>query len=130
MRNAQRNEARALARAASADLQSTRQQLDEQLHAAWLRLTTAEARRKALARAASSAAMRLDATRIGLEAGDRTTLDVLTAESDQLRLDAERQRAALDLLLADLNLRALTGTLSPETLEHFDDWLTPSIAAH
>jgi len=38
--------------------------------------------------------MRLDATRTGLEAGDRTTLDVLTAESDQLRLDAERQRAA------------------------------------
>lgn len=130
MRSAQRNEARALARAASADLQSVRQQLDEQLHAAWLRLTTAEARRKALARAASSAAMRLDATRIGLEAGDRTTLDVLTAESDQLRLDAERQRAALDLLLADLNLRAVTGTLSPETFEHFDDWLTPSIAAH
>lgn len=125
MRSAQRDEARALARAASADAASARLQLNEQVRAAWLRLATAEARRRALALATASAAARLDATRTGAENGDRTTLEVLSAEGEHLRVDAERQRAAFDLLLADLNLRAVAGALDDSQLEHIDHWLRP-----
>ncbi len=123
LRSAQRDEARALERASAADLHAARLQLTEQARAAWLRLTTAEARRRALARAAASAAARLDATRTGAETGDRTTLEVLGAESEYLRIDADQRRASFDLLLADLNLRAVAGALDAEQLEHFDDWL-------
>lgn len=129
LRSAQHDEARALARAAAADVQAARLQLAEQVRAAWLRLTTAEARRRALGRAAESAHARLDATRTGAEAGDRTTLDVLGAESEQLRIDAERQRADFDLLLADLNLRAVAGTLDDAQLARIDGWLQPGAAS-
>lgn len=125
LRSAQHDEARALARAAAADVEAARLQVAEQVNAAWLQVTTAEARRRALVRAAASATARLAATRTGAETGERTTLEVLGAESEQLRIDAERQRAVFDLLLADLNLRAVAGTLDDDQLGRVDAWLRP-----
>jgi outer membrane protein len=104
-------------------------QLTERVRAAWLRLATAEARRRALARAAASAATRLGATRTGAETGERTTLEVLAAESEYLRIDADQRRASFDLLLADLNLRAAAGALDPDQLDRIDHWLQPATAA-
>jgi len=129
MRTAQRREAKALLQQAEAELDSARQQLRQQAHAAWLRLTTAAARVRALQRLRASAASRRDATGLGAEIGDRSTLDLLNAEADYQRAGADFQHAQSEWLLAGLQLKALAGELSEVDLEQIDRRLDADPAA-
>jgi outer membrane protein len=123
MRSAQRDEARALARKAGADLQAMEQQLRQQVRAAWLGLTTSAARVRALQRLRGSTQARLGATQLGVEIGDRTALELLDAEADRLRSGTDFQQAQADWLLADLQLLAVAGALSEADLERVDQHL-------
>ena len=107
MRSAQRHEAKALEHKASADLDAADQQVRQQARAAWLGLTTAAARVHALQRLHGSTQDRLGATRLGVEIGDRTALELLNAEADFLRSGTDFQKAQAEWLLADLQLRPL-----------------------
>jgi outer membrane protein len=120
MRSAQRHEAHALERKAGADLDAADQQVRQQTRAAWLGLTTAAARVRALQRLHGSTQDRLGATRLGVEIGDRTALELLNAEADFLRSGTDFQRAQADWLLADLQLQAAAGALSEADLERVD----------
>jgi outer membrane protein len=120
MRSAQRHEAQALERKASADLEAADQQVRQQTRAAWLGLTTAAARVRALQRLHGSTQDRLGATRLGVEIGDRTALELLNAEADFLRSGTDFQRAQADWLLADLQLQAVAGALSEADLDRVD----------
>jgi outer membrane protein len=120
MRTAQRHEAQALARKAGADLDAADQQLRQQTRAAWLGLTTAAARVRALQRLHGSAQDRLGATRLGVEIGDRTALELLNAEADFQRSGTDFQQAQSDWLLADLQLQAVAGALSETDLARVD----------
>ena len=80
-RSAKQDEALALQAKAEAQVQSTREQVAQQVHGAWLGL----GRRQpgaALGEALTASEARLDATRLGHEVGHRTLLDVLSAEND------------------------------------------------
>ncbi len=126
MRSAQRHEARALAHQAEADLNGADQQVRQQARTAWLSLTTAAARVPALQRLRASAASRRDATRLGVEVGGRTALELLGAEADYQRSGADFQRAQSDWLLAGLQLKAVAGELSAADLEQLDQRLGES----
>jgi outer membrane protein len=123
MRSAQRHEAKALEHQANADLAVTDQQVRQQVRAAWLGLTTAAARVRALQRLHGSTQERLGATRLGVEIGERTALELLDAEADYLRSGTDFQKAQSDWLLADLQLQAVAGTLSEAGLERVDHHL-------
>jgi outer membrane protein len=123
MRSAQRHEARALERRASAELDGATQQVQQRTRAAWLGLGTAAARVHALQRLHASAATRLDATRIGVENGGRTTLELLAAEGDLLRAEAELTRAQTQWLLAGLELAAIAGELDAGGVSAVDQHL-------
>ena len=116
MRSAQRYEAKALEHKAGADLDTAEQQVRQQTRVAWLGLTTAAARVHALQRMQD----RLSATRLGVEIGDRTALELLTAQADLLRSSTDLQRAQSDWLLADLQLWAVAGALSETDLQRVD----------
>ena len=75
MRSAQQTEAQALIGKANAERDQARQQIGQQTQAAWLDLAVGEKQIDALAAALEASRARLDATRTGLRAGDRTTLD-------------------------------------------------------
>ena len=120
MRSAQRREARALEHKADADLEATDQQVRQQVRAAWLGLGTAAARVRALQRLRASTQDRLGATRLGVEIGDRTALELLNAEADFLRSGTDFQKAEADWLLADLQLQAAAGELTEEALARVD----------
>ena len=77
-RNARQEEALHLADKARADADRTRQQVALQTRAAWLGLTVGAGRIAALAEALRANRARLDATRLGRQVGDRTTLDSST----------------------------------------------------
>ncbi|MCC7462648.1 MAG: TolC family protein [Gammaproteobacteria bacterium] len=123
LRSAQRHEARALARRAGAELDSATLHVAQGTRAAWLGLGAAAERVQALQRLQDSARTRLEATRLGVENGGRTTLDLLDAEGDYQRTVADLRRAQTRWLLAGLELAAVAGELDAEGVRAVDGYL-------
>ena len=116
-RTAQHEEALELAEKARADQERTRQQVARQTRAAWLGLTVGASRVDALAAARAATRARLDATRLGHQVGDRTTLDLLNAEADASSAEMNLLQARIGLLTERLRLAALGGALDEEQLK-------------
>ncbi|WP_276808418.1 TolC family protein [Castellaniella defragrans] len=93
--------------------------------AAWLRLDAGAARIQALRQALEASAARRDATRLGVEEGERTTLDRLDAEREYAQAGLALDRALAALALDRLQLRALAGALDEAALESINQALGP-----
>jgi len=115
-RSARQDEALRLVEKAQAELQRARQQIALQARTAWLGLSVGRGRINALAEAQKASHARLDATRLGRSIGDRTTLDLLNAESDAAAADLNLTRGRVGLLLDRLRLAALAGALDEALL--------------
>jgi outer membrane protein len=115
-RNARQEEALYLADKARTDADRTRQKIALQTRAAWMGLTVGAGRIAALAEALRANQARLDSTRVGLAAGDRTTLDVLNAENDAANAELALLQARVDALMDRLRLAALSGQLDEDQL--------------
>lgn len=116
MRSAKLEEALRLQDKARAEVEHTRQQIAQQTRAAWLGLQTGQARLSALAEAVTASQARLDATRLGRQVGDRTTLDLLNAENDASGADLALLQARTEMVLNRLRLHALAGQLDEAQL--------------
>jgi outer membrane protein len=88
----------------------------QQVRAAWLGLSVGALRVQALAEGHSASVARRDATRLGLEVGQRTTLDWLNAENDAAFAQLSLAQSRVGLLLDRLRLAALTGQLDEAAL--------------
>ncbi|THF63346.1 TolC family protein [Pseudothauera rhizosphaerae] len=117
LRSAQEREAVHLLDKARADRDLVRQQIDQRMRGAWLGLSTGNARVQALQAGAEASQARLDATRLGLEAGDRSTLDLLNAENEYAAARLALDEARVQLLLHRLQLDALAGGLDESALD-------------
>jgi outer membrane protein len=113
-RGARQAEAIRLVDKAQAEVQRARQQVALQTRAAWLGLTVGRGRIDALAESLKASNARLGATRLGREVGDRTTLDLLNAESDAAAAELGLLRARIGLLMDRLRLAALAGALDEQ----------------
>jgi len=116
-RNAKQEEALRLQDKASAEMERAKQQISQQTRAAWLALQTGSARLLALAESHKASAARLDATRLGRQVGDRTTLDLLQAETDASSATLALLQARIELLINQLRLQALAGQLNEPALQ-------------
>jgi outer membrane protein len=116
MRGARYDEAVADADQAGFELERTRQAVAQQTRRAWLGVSQGAARIASLAQARRSAHSRLDATQLGVEAGARTTLDLVNAQSDALAADAAWSRARYEWLFSRLQLAAAAGDASEEQI--------------
>ncbi|HEY0819455.1 MAG TPA: TolC family outer membrane protein [Rhizobacter sp.] len=125
LRSAQGLEARALVARAQATLDQARQQVAQDTRAAWLDLAVGQSRTAALAASLAASHARLDATRVGLQAGDRTTLDLLNAENDASAADIALVQARTQLMLHRLKLAALAGELDDATVQRANALLQP-----
>jgi outer membrane protein len=90
----------------------------QQTRAAWLDLAVGKSRISALATALDASRARLDATRVGLRAGDRSTLDLLNAENDASAAELALLEARTRLIVHRLQLAALAGELDDATVQH------------
>lgn len=115
-RGAKQTETQRLAEKAATDAERGAQQVALQTRAAWLGLTVGAGRIKALADALAASRSRLDATRVGREAGERTTLDLLNAENDAAGAELALLQARIKMLLDRLRLEALAGQLDETAL--------------
>lgn len=77
-----------------------------------------------MAEALKATLSRLDATRVGRQVGDRTTLDLLNAENDAAAAELALLRARVSLLLDRLRLAALAGRLDEAQLAAVNASLT------
>jgi outer membrane protein len=127
LRSARATETQALADEARAALDLARQQVAQQTRAAWLDLAVGRSQTAALAAALAASRARLDATRTGVQAGDRTTLDLLNAENDTAAAELSLQQARVRLLINRLRLAASAGELDDSLLQQLNaQWLPHS----
>lgn len=120
-RSARRDEALALQGEAAAQREQARLDVAQQTRAAWLGLSAGASRVQALEAAHRASRERLEATRLGLQVGHRTTLDLLNANNDAAQAELALAQARIEQVLNRLRLTALAGHLDdPEfqTLDH------------
>lgn len=110
---------------AAAEVDLAVQQAQQQARSVWLALETGPARLAALKASWQASKARLDATRLGRQVGDRTTLALLQAENDAAQAELAWLRAQTELLLTRLQLDALTGSMSVQSLQALNAQLAP-----
>lgn len=125
MRTAQGDEDSALADKSRAALERARLDVAQQTRAAWLDLWAGPGQLRALDAALAASRLRLDATRVGLHAGDRTTLDLLNAENDAAAARLALVSARVRLLTERLQLALLAGELDEPALRRANALLRP-----
>ncbi len=126
MRSARHEETLHLADKAAEDAARVQQQVALQTRAAWLGLSTGHARVAALEAALRATEKRLSATRLGHEVGDRSTLDLLNAESDAANARLAWLQARVALIMNRLQLSDLAGHLEQAQLDEINALLEPS----
>ena len=107
------------------DLENATREASLQARQAWLNVDSGAARVRALEQALTSTQAQLDSTKLGLEVGVRTSLDVLDAEQQVLSARRDLAGARYAYLLSALSLKAAVGTLSPADLAEIDQHLHP-----
>lgn len=116
LRSARHQEQAALVEQARAEQERLRQQVAQQTREAWQQLQVAQGRIEALTAALAASRARLDATATGLQAGDRTTLDLLNAQNDAASAELALLDARVMRLTLRLRLAAVAGALDDATL--------------
>jgi outer membrane protein len=114
-------------REAVANLERARHELDDarrqaalEARQAYLGVVSGAARTKALEQALVSNEAQLRSTKLGLEVGVRTRVDVLNAEQQRYATLRDLYAARYQVLLAGLKLRAAAGILSEDDLKGID----------
>jgi outer membrane protein len=107
------------------DLETATREASLQARQAWLNVNSGAARVRALEQALASTRSQLDSTKLGLQVGVRTSLDVLNAEQQVLSARRDLAGARYAYLLSELSLKAAVGSLSAEDLQAIDTLLTP-----
>ncbi len=125
MRIAKEDEAAHLAEVTLDKTNRLRQQVGLQTKQAYLGLTIGVNRVDALKAAWQASESRLKATQLGKKVGDRTTLDLLNAETDAANAHLNWIQSRVDLILNELNLAALSGQLTEDKVKEINSTLQP-----
>lgn len=105
-------------------LQATIQSSDVQIRQQFLGVDIAGPQIDALKKAVVAAKSSLDATRLGLEVGVRTTLDVLNAQQQYFSALLNLDTARYQYLVSRLNLAGLVGTLDERDVKAVNEYLS------
>ena len=109
--------------AAKAELQGERRRTEQRARSAYLDVQAGIARVRAYRRALESARVELEANQVGLEAGRRDLVDVVTATSRLYAAERDLAQARYRHLLDALRLRRAAGSLGDADLARIDRWL-------
>lgn len=104
-------------------LESQRRATLRQTRDAYLAVIAAINSVNALEQAKVSSQSALDATQAGFEVGTRTTVDVLSAQSDLFAAQREFAQARYDYILNLLRLKQGSGLLLPADIDEVNRWL-------
>ena len=124
MRSAHHDEKTYQAHQAQAEADALHQERLRQTRQSWLGVTTGLQRVEALQHAMVASDERTDATQLGQRIGDRSTLDLLNAESDAASMHLSWLQARMAVILNRLQLAALSGHLGEADLMLVDRLLS------
>jgi outer membrane protein len=105
------------------DLENARRSAELAARQAFLGVTNGMAQVNALQAALVSSQSSLDSTRLGLEVGVRTQVDVLNAQQQQFSTRRDLAQARYNYILSLLRLKAAVGTLTEDDLVKVNAWL-------
>lgn len=125
-RDARQQQAQKAVDKAEAEFERAKEQVAQDVQAVWLSLEAGGARLAALEQALAASEARLDATTVGHEVGERTTLDLLNAENDRAGARLALAQARVGLWLDRLRLATLAGQLDETLLRAADADLAPA----
>ena len=105
------------------ELENARRSAELAAHQAFLGVTNGMAQVNALRAALVSSQSSLDSTRLGLEVGVRTQVDVLNATQQIFTTRRDLAQAAYNYVLSLLRLKAAVGRLGEDDLAKVNAWL-------
>jgi outer membrane protein len=105
------------------DLENARRTAELNTRQAFLGVTNGVAQVKALQAALVSSQSSLDSTRLGLEVGVRTQVDVLNAQQQLFSTRRDLAQATYNYMLSLLRLKAAVGRLAEDDLVKVNAWL-------
>ncbi len=111
------------------DLENALREANLAARSAYLNVTSGEAQVRALEQALVSSQTQLASTKLGVEVGVRTSLDLLNAQQQVLSAHRDLAAARYRLILAALELKAAAGLLNAQDLTDIDRYLRASTAA-
>lgn len=123
--NSQVRQALASEERARAALESARRELGVRVHQEFRSMTEGVLRVRALEQAQRSAQQALLSSQKSLQAGSRTTLDVLQAEQQHTTTLRDLAQARYRYLVAQLNLQSLAGHDRRQNIDQANAWLSP-----
>lgn len=105
------------------DLENVRRSAELSVRQAFLGVTGGIAQVNALGAAVISSQSSVDSTRLGLEVGVRTQVDVLNAQQQLFSARRDRAQSHYVYLLSLLRLKAAVGRLTEDDLAQINQWL-------
>lgn len=105
------------------DLENARRSAELAARQGFLGVTSGVAQVNALQAALVSSQSSLDSTRLGLEVGVRTQVDVLNAQQQLFSTRRDLAQARYNYILSLLRLKAAVGTLTEEDIARVNSWL-------
>lgn len=123
--NSQVRQALASEERAREALESARRELGVRVHQEFRSMTEGVLRVRALEQAQRSAQQALLSSQKSLQAGSRTTLDVLQAEQQHTTTLRDLAQARYRYLVAQLNLQSLAGHDRLQNIDQANAWLSP-----
>ncbi|MBI3919378.1 MAG: TolC family outer membrane protein [Betaproteobacteria bacterium] len=105
------------------ELENARRSAELAAHQAFLGVTNGVAQVNALRAALVSSQSSLDSTRLGLQVGVRTQVDVLNAQQQLFSTRRDLAQAAYNYVLSLLRLKAAVGRLGEDDLAKVNAWL-------
>jgi outer membrane protein len=101
---------------AQQDLEDARRDTAQKTRTAYFGVQSGLAQVQALEAAEASSKLALEATQLGYKVGVRVNLDVLNAQSQLFTTQRDLAKARYDVLVRELQLRQVAGTLKPDDL--------------
>jgi outer membrane protein len=121
----QAREAVGLEEKARNDLEAARRAITLGISQAYFGVQSGLAQVKALEAAESSSKLALEATQLGYKVGVRVNLDVLNAQTQLYSTQRDLSKARNDVLVANLKLRQVAGSLTPDDLTKINALIAP-----
>lgn len=111
------------------NLDAARRRISQQARQAYLGVTSGIAQVRALQQAVISAQSSLDSTKLGLDVGVRTSVDLLNTRQQLFSARRDLAQALYSYILSQLRLIAAVGNLSDADVVRVNTWLNQSTAA-
>lgn len=108
---------------ASYDLENTRRDVDQKIRTAYLGVTSGIAQVRALEQALLSSQASLDSTKMGVEVGVRTNVDLLNAQQQLYSAKRDLAQARYRYILSHVQLKAAAGTLTEKDIQDLNRFL-------